>query len=153
MPESPEPAAMERRITLRLLAYWEKIRGERAMPAESDLSSEDISDLWRDCFLVHIEDPAKAEYEYKYLGANIITAYRDGISDGDHSLVSPNAGKLAKCYAQVIINCHPLLDEGEFKNSRGEIIKYRQCLLPLGVDQQVRAIFGGMRFKAFPSNS
>ena len=41
----PQPA-FERRIPLRLLAYWEKLRQGRPMPVERDVVPDDIRDLW-----------------------------------------------------------------------------------------------------------
>lgn len=149
---APIPSGAERRITLRLLAYWEKLRGERDMPTEEDIDPDDIQDLWDSCFLIHVKDLAKPDYNYTYLGQAIIDAYRYGLSDDEETgLISPNAGKLANGYNQVVITAKPLLEEGEFRNLNNQIVKYRQCLLPLGEEQRVKAIFGGMRFKIFPN--
>ena len=44
----------------------------------------------------------------------------------------------------------PVIDEGEFINRDGHVVKYRQCLIPLAKDSYtVDSIFGGMRFKVF----
>ncbi len=142
--------AIERRITLRLLAYWEKLRGERPMPAEAEINPADIEDLWDHCLLVRIEDLEKEGYNYTYLGEAIINAYRHGLSQSDPaSSVSPNADTLSHSYARVIATRKPVMEEGEFYNLRNEQVKYRQVLLPLGEGETVKAIFGGMRFKLF----
>lgn len=142
---------IERRITLRLLAYWEKLRGDRPMPREEDINPDDIADLWDSCFLIHVKDLIQQDYNYTYLGQAIIDAYTSGFSadDPNEGLVSPNAGKLAHSYARVIATMKPVLEEGEFKNAHNDTVKYRQCLLPLGDDGEIKAIFGGMRFKIF----
>lgn len=155
MTEAAEPAPQahpsERRITLRLLAYWEKIRGDRELPAEVDIRSQDIEDLWDSCFLVRVADLDKPDYNYTYLGKDIVEAYRSGLSAGDPgAMVSPNARKLSAGYNRVIVTAKPLLEEGEFRNLHNDIVKYRQCLLPLGEEGAVTAVFGGMRFKIFP---
>lgn len=140
--------AGERRITLRLLAYWEKLRAGRDMPSEEDIDPDDIGDLWDHCFLIHIKDLQKEGYHYTYLGSEIKKAYQGGLSDADtNGLVSPNAVKLADCYMEIMHSGKPLVDEGEFRNSHGDMVKYRQCLLPLGASGQVDTIFGGMRYK------
>lgn len=142
--------AHERRITLRLLAYWEKIRGSKPMPREQDIDPDDIQDLWDNCLLIHTKDLGQADYNFTYIGSKIIEAYTGNIAESDHSqLVSVNAGKLAACYRQVVESRKPLTDEGEFINLHGDLIKYRQCLLPLGEGDTVSAIFGGMRYKVF----
>ncbi len=142
---------LERRITLRLVAYWERLRDGREMPTENDINPDDIDDLWDHCFMIHVADLKKSDYNYIYLGDAIIEAYQGKLSDDDSaSVVSLNAGKLAQSYGRVISECRPVIEEGEFINLVGDTVKYRQCLLPLGVDGRVDAVFGGMRYKVFP---
>lgn len=143
-----ETSALERRITLRLIAYWERLRKQNAMPVEADIDPSDLHDLWGYCFLIHVKDLDKPDYNYTYLGKEIQRAYQGDLAGDDAgAIASPNAGKLADSYAKVIETCAPLLDEGEFVNLHNEVVKYRQCLLPLGEGNKVDAIFGGMRFK------
>jgi hypothetical protein len=145
-------APMERRITLRLLAYWEKQRLGRLMPTEQDIDPEDLRDLWDSCFLVRVVDLAKSDYNYTYLGQAIADAYCHGmLKDDPEGMVSPSAHRLARNYARVVGTCKPLLEEGEFVNLKQEMVKYRQCLLPLGTDGQIESIFGGMHFRIFPA--
>ncbi|MDX1975419.1 MAG: PAS domain-containing protein [Rickettsiales bacterium] len=146
-------ASLERRITLRLLSYWEKQRRGRDMPTEQDIDPQDVRDLWPNCFIVHVEDLGKADYQYSFLGEAIARAYQGNLLDGSTTLVgTPYADRLNACYSEVIINRKPLIDEGEFRNIHQETIKYRQCLLPLGDEDGVTAIFGGMRYKIFSTN-
>ena len=142
---------LERRITLRLMAYWEKIRQGRDMPSENDIDPDDIGDLWDNCFLIQIRDLEKSDYNYTYLGTAIIEAYRGNLTeDYPAELIALNANKLDGHFREVIINKHPVIHEGEFTNLSGSLVKYRQCLLPLSHDlTNVDAIFGGMRFKIF----
>lgn len=140
----------ERRITLRLLAYWERLRRGRLMPEESDINPDDIRDLWDCCFLLHAADLDMTDYNFTYLGQAIIDAYQHGASKGGASgVITPNARTLTPGCRQVVESCKPLLEEGEFSNLSEENVRYRQCLLPLGRDRRVEAIFGGMRFKIF----
>jgi hypothetical protein len=139
----------ERRVTLRLLAYWEKLRGAREMPEENDINPDDILDLWDYSFMLHVSDLQKTDYNYVYLGPAIIEAYQGGLQ-GDEAaqhVVSLNARLLAPACQQVVATRRPVLDEGEFRNAMQKRVLYRQCLLPLGRDDTVEAIFGGMRFK------
>lgn len=139
----------ERRITLRLLAYWEKLRQNRPMPDETDINPDDISDLWDSCFLVHVKDLDKPDYNYTYLGEAISSAYFHGIAKSSTGMASPNAGNMSAGYAKVIETLKPLIEQGEFINHNQETVKYRQCLLPLGKDGKIEAIFGGMHYKIF----
>lgn len=142
-------SGMERRLTLRLLNYWEDIKGDKFLPHENDIDPDQLSDLWEYCFVIQVRDLDKSDYNYTYLGTAIREAYTAGIDNEDPDIASPNANKLTLKYQHVITTVQPVLEEGEFNNMRGQIIKYRQCLLPLGTDRTVEAIFGGMRFKIF----
>jgi hypothetical protein len=145
-------SGIERRLTLRLVAYWERLRGPRQMPSENDIDPEDLEELWDYCFLVQVRDLAKQDYNYTYLGSAIVEAYRSGLdADDPCSLVALNANKLTSSYHQVISARAPVIEEGEFRNLHGDIVKFRQCMLPLSHGTDVEAIFGGMRFKIFPS--
>ncbi len=144
----PDKQFVERRLALPLVAYWERLRGGRPMPSENDIDPEDLAELWDYCFLVQVADLAKEECNYTYLGSAIVEAYRGGLSDDDPAaLVAPDAKKLAFNYTRVINTKLPVIEEGEFSNLRGDTVKFRQCMLPLGKGQEVEAIFGGMRFK------
>jgi hypothetical protein len=150
----PETSILERRITLRLIAYWEKLRKDNKMPAEADIDPDYLQDLWDYCFLIHVRDLSKPDYNYTYLGSAIQKAYQGDLEGDENSdIASPNASKLVTSYNKVIESCAPLVDEGEFRNLHNDVVKYRQCLLPLGEGDTVDAIFGGMRFKVFARNA
>jgi len=142
MADSP----LERRATLRLLAYWEKLRGGRLMPSERDIKADDIADLWPSCFLVHGAGKAPAEYRYSYMGEAVAEICRFGC---EHDSVALHPQDELQGFAQVFATGKPLIDEGEFLNAAQEIVRFRRCLLPLGEDGAVQAIFGVARFRLF----
>lgn len=143
-------AAVERRITLRLIAYWEKLRKDGVMPREEDIDPDDLQELWDYCFLIHTKDLAKKDYNYTYLGIELQKAYQGDLKEADGFDITPlNAKKLSGNYDIVINTQKPLISEGEFINLNNNLVKYRECLLPLGRSDKVEAIFGGMRFKVF----
>jgi hypothetical protein len=145
----PQPF-VERRIPLRLLAYWEKLRDGREMPSESDVVPDDIRDLWDNCFIIHLKDVKSSNYRYSYLGRKIIEAYRSGISDNSsvESMI-PSAGMLDG-YVTVQKTHKPLIEAGEFSTINNHPVRYRQCLLPLGDGKEVKAILGALHMKVFP---
>lgn len=137
----------ERRITLRLLAYWERKRGTRAMPLETDFDPADIADLWEYCFIAHTQKIGQPGYSFSYLGRAIADVYHEGsASSGNGAVASPNMDILAAGYKEVVEHAKPLVTEGELTNPHGDLFKYRQVLLPLGENGVVKAVFGGMRF-------
>ncbi len=137
-----ELPALERRITLRLLAYWERLRGARPMPLEQEIDPDHLQDVWESCFLMHINDISQKDHQYLYLGELL----REWLGHPD---ASQNIAILKEGYPKVAATGRPLVEEGEFLNAQGKLVKFRQCLLPLGAEGQVQAILGGVRFKQF----
>lgn len=149
--ESTPATGQERRITLRLLAYWEQLRGERDFPHEREIEPEALADLWDHCFLIRTRDLSNTfDYNFTYLGSAIRNAYLSGmLDDAFTGLISPNASQLSCSFGKVLETRSPIMEDGEFRNLRGQVVKFRQALLPFGEVGDITAIFGGMRFKIF----
>ena len=125
---------VERRFNLRLYEYWLEVRGEKPYPREDDIDPDALKDYWDQCFLIQTRDIDQGgNYNYTYLGKAISEAYRLGVLDlRTGAIVAPTASHTEEKFERVRASGQPILEEGEFNNSRGKRIKYRQCLLPLG---------------------
>ncbi len=138
------------RINEQLEHYWNEIRGSRAMPLEEDVSIPALKDIWDHCFLVNVH-PDK--FAYSYLGPKLIEAYGDDLTGKEiaQTLLEPHPTSLYAEFQQVVEGGKPRIDESEFKNTRGQLVKYRACILPLGSDghEGVAYLLGGMKWKAF----
>lgn len=145
------PAAAERRLTMRLMKYWQGLCKGALMPQEDAIDPDSVSDLWPKCFLIQTFDITHhRDMNFTYLGEEIIRAYQDGLmSEGENMLVSPNPSRLALFFHQVMESAAPVEAEGEFLALDGRVVRYRQCLMPIGRGDEVQAIFGGMSFKAY----
>lgn len=146
-------AGAHQRIHELLQEYWEKLRGARAFPSESQVDPAALASVWDACFLVHTDDKARADgYKFSYMGTRLIEAFGDdytGREVCDH-LANPAHPDLANHLNAVVQGKKPVLVESQFRNSRGMVVKYRCCLLPLGAtDTQVDFILGGMKWKAY----
>jgi hypothetical protein len=142
----------ERRRTIRLIAYWDEIRNGRSMPVEDDIDPdhEALQDIWYQCFIVQVRDFINEEFNYTYLGPGIIDAYREELVDHHESeIVSLQAAKLMDIYQQIMREKRPLIHCGEFTDSNGNLVKFRQCLLPFGRNDKVDVIFGHMTYQLF----
>lgn len=140
----------ERRLTLRLLRYWQELRGIRPMAEEPDIDPDILGEDWGFCFLLQSRDVANTQdYNFTYLGERILGAYFDReIDEHNELLVGPNAYRLGSHFARVIDTAAPVIDEGEFLTLQGRRVLFRQVLLPLGApDKGVESIFGGMNYK------
>jgi hypothetical protein len=142
--------AISHRINQRLQDYWESVRGEKRIPNESDIVSEDLADIWEHCFLIDVKNSG---FEYDYLGSSIIDAYGDDLRGREicETLVYPHPPSLLKTFRSVVNTAKPVIDESQFKNNKGQQIRYRSCVLPLGKVGQVGVQFllGGMKWKAY----
>ena len=143
----------ERRQALSLVHYWDHLRGERPMPIEDELDMEHdlVKHIWDQCFVVQLRDvnTGRPEFNYTYLGPTIVSAYDDELAGAEvEGMVSLNASKLMGAYQEVIDTVRPVLHTGEFDNGRGSVIKFRQCLLPLGVEN-VDVILGYLNYYVY----
>ena len=140
----------KRRLTQRLLDYWNEKRGDRAMPEENDIDPDELATDWDYCFLLQARDIFNIQdYNFTYLGTGITQAYFDNLFDEHNEfLIGPNAYHLSNHFDKVLQTKAPVMDEGEFCTLQGRCIRYRQVLLPLGdVQGSITAIFGGMSHK------
>lgn len=141
---------VERRITQRVLRYWEQVCRGRPMPEESDIDPDALGDDWPHCFLLQTRDIEHVEqFNFTYLGDGILQAYKRARIDPDNLfLVGPNAFHLAPHFRKVVETASPLIEESDFIADTGVRVFYRQCLLPIGAPGKgVEAIFGVMLFK------
>lgn len=139
-----------RRLTDRLLRYWNDCRGVRSMPEENDIDPDAIGDDWPYCFLLQVRDLINIQdYNFTYLGAKISQAYFDTAIDQYNAfVVGPNAHCLSHHFKQVIATEAPLIDSGEFLTLHANRMLYRQVLLPLGNENDgVVSILGAMNYK------
>lgn len=143
-PDRPTPA--DSRITNILMKHWGNIRGTRVLPAESELDPAILEGILDNCFLIRAEGIMEGKYHYKYLGKNIMNAYGSDLTKRQGN-EKENPLTYKKKIEQVLESKLPIIDEGEFVNIQGHIVKYRLCLVPLGTGETVESVLGGMRFK------
>lgn len=140
-----------KRINEQLLGYWEQKKGSRQYPMESDINPDEIENIWESCFLVQIEEDGS--YRYTYLGHSLIEAYGDDLNNKEvcEKLIYPTSMSLTHKFDEVRSEMRPVIEDSEFTNTRGMLIKFRSCMLPLGKSgvNGVAYILGGMKWKAF----
>jgi len=144
---------MHHRAHERLREYWDKLRGIRDFPHESEINPDDIADIWDSCFLISIDDVTRrVGYRYSYLGEHLVEAFGDNSDNPEVALrllstsIVPNAKKMD----EVIEKKQPVIDDGEFVNRYNMKVRYRTCLVPFGYENgQVSHIFGAMRWRMY----
>lgn len=60
----------ERRLVLRVLAYWQDLRGNRQFPAATDIAAEVVGVDWRNCALLDIH-PSNISIRVACVGQNL----------------------------------------------------------------------------------
>ena len=143
----------QRRINEVLSSYWHMQCDGRPFPMETDIDIDTIHDIWDSCFLVRL-DPHMADrrYTYLYLGPSLVDAYGGTLEDREicENLVFPSTMSLVHRFDEVVNAAKPILDEGEFVNSRNIPVRYRSIMLPLGQPNgKIGFILGGMRWKSY----
>jgi hypothetical protein len=141
----PRPA----RIHEQLQQYWHELRGERALPLESEINTDALGAAWAACFLVSVHD---GTFTYDYLGPALRAAYGDDAATREiaQALVYPHPPSLLATFQRACREAVPIIDEGEFTNRHGTLVRSRCCVLPLGARGRkgVAFLLGGMKWKA-----
>ncbi len=139
------------RINEELQQYWHELKGERALPLEHEINTETLKDIWGSCFLLSVRP--NGSFAYDYLGKDLLAAYGDDITGREitETLVYPHPPTLFTRFQEVVNTRQPAMDENEFTNSRGSVVKYRSCVLPFTAHGRTDVAFllGGMKWKAF----
>lgn len=136
-----------------LKAYWNDLRGDLPFPKENDLDPDVIADIWESCFLISNDDVTRRiGYRYSFLGSDLIGAFGDDVTNRDVALKLLSTARVpnARKFDEVIEKKHAVMDEAEFVNLMGMNVRYRACLLPLGLPNgELTHIIGCMRWKAY----
>ncbi len=147
----------ERRVSEMLMSYWNKLKGDRPVPEERELDIQEIEEFWDSCFMIEITYRGdECDYKYSYLGPSIVDAYGDDLTGKEvyNHLIAPYTTMLIAKFEVVVEDLQPVQDESEFVNLKGELVRYRQCLVPLGgVDGNIGFIMGSMMWKKYDLTS
>lgn len=140
----------ERRITHRLVDYWQQIKGNKLLPSERDIDAEDIADMWRDCFILSVASDTltgEKSCSYTYVGEGVMALYTAEEGSSGTLLTLPYE-KLAAIYDEMCLTKLPVVEQVENFMGGYWHFHYRQCLLPLGTEEGVvDGMLGGMRYK------
>lgn len=143
------PTGRERRISNRLISYWNEIRNDSLLPKESDVDPSALQDVWDNCFLIKVQtDNSHSNFVFEFLGKNLIDAYGQDITGQQFSSSLARGNRNVLSAVMEVMRTHqPVVHEMEYDNEIGDLVKYRMCLLPLtGSDGYMQYILGGMRW-------
>jgi hypothetical protein len=146
-------AMEERRINRILTAYWTELKGKRSYPSEKEINPDALKDIWDCCFMLKITGGSFQQPDYTpvYMGQNIITIHESTHADNEiyRQLMQPPYGQVYRQAKKMLVTRIPMVDEGEFANSNNMMVKYRLCVMPLGENDAIDHILGGVRWLAY----
>ncbi len=148
--ENQMPSGMERRLVLRLLAYWRKLCDSRRFPSPADLNPDDIPDMWPYCFVLDLAGPGQNPV-FRSLGTAFVgdmALVGDGISQVRSATL---IGSAVAYVPEVVTRQVPISRGGEFASDDGLQVLYRSILLPLSNDgTEITALLGAANSRELP---
>lgn len=123
----------ERRLVMRMLARWTDIKGDRPMPALSDIDPQAIGEDWRCCAIVAV-GAERASSRLSHVGADLAPE-GDPAAGKEVREIAFNTllGAAAANLDWVLDRKAPLSLGGEMITPQGPFL-YRYILLPLSED-------------------
>lgn len=145
----------EKRLTTRLMAYWEQIKGDSHCPGYQQLNPSALDDIWHNCLALRVQPSTgkRRSYTYVHCGETISQAIGKDLTGQTMTTnmkFFPGA-KIIKRIDDVVEQASPtpLLDDGQFVNEAGKVVKYRACLLAFGANGEVAHVVIGVSWRAF----
>lgn len=145
----------EKRLTTRLIAYWEQIKADQPFPAYQQLNPAALDDIWDNCLALQAQPLSGNLRPYVYVHCGQTVAQAIGHDLRGQTMTTnmkffPGA-KIIKRVDEVTSQSlpSPLLDDGQFVNDAGKVVKYRACLLAFGANGVVSHVLIGVSWRAF----
>ena len=141
----------DRRLTTRLIKYWERLRKDEALPPFNRFNSGAIQDIWDTCFHVSVQ-PGSQMFHYQYMGPKIVDAYGVNLTGSDISekLRHIPGSQFFQKMDNLLEEYTPMENQGQFINEKNKTVKYRSCMVPFGTDEKgVTDVIAGLSWKAF----
>jgi hypothetical protein len=139
----------ERRLNMRLMAFWWDRRSNRRLPTLKDFDPETLADIWPHCFTLVSRDPPQKSV-FRFIG----DAVAESLSGAEGKITVDSLTKdslldhATRNLDEVLEQKVPVVTSGEYVDPRGNAIIYRSILLPFSSDQEtIDSVVGGARCK------
>ncbi len=130
----PKSVAADRRLTMRLMAQWHELRGNRRCPLASEFLSSIPPELLPDCF--NFVSGRSLDEGKLSLGSNVVRI--SGITKTSLLLAEVPGNTLLGTAIRSLedaLKGTPITESGEFEDGRSQRYRYRAILLPLEDDE------------------
>lgn len=131
------PMGMERRLVLRLLAYWRGLlRDGEAMPSFLAVDPSSMGDIWPHCFVLDVMGH-EADPVFRQVGASFATHAPIDLVGRRVSEAPENtlAHASVSYVREVVAKAVPVSRGGEFRKQNGASVLYRSIVLPMSDDR------------------
>ena len=137
----------ERRLVLRLMAYWDDLRDDRRFPTMAEIDPDIIGDDWAHCYLLEAASPP-INSSFKHVGTIFDPEMPEhGV---DTMLDCPHGTLLhaATHYLDRVLQKKVPISLGGSATLGPDPVLYRSVLLPLSEDgETVDHVLGGANYK------
>ncbi|MBN8531424.1 MAG: PAS domain-containing protein [Alphaproteobacteria bacterium] len=151
---SQEPlktTGQERRITFRLLSYWNRIRADREMPSLGDVNVDEITEIWHFSFVIDISKGLD-EARFHYFGPELVNIFEANHTDELLRHAMEQDTKLENTlgfYPKVVERRAPVSESSEFFLENKEV-RYRSLIVPFSGDgKTIDYLMGTTNYKIF----
>ena len=134
----------ERRLVLRLLRYWEMLRGERSCPAAGDIDPAALGTDWDDCVTIDLRDPAGPVY--RHVGGRLhADAWPSAAGSAVADAPPGSLLRVSTSFVAMVKERHaPVSIGGQYDSPDNGVVLYRAILMPLSSDgRAIDMLFGG----------
>lgn len=141
----------ERRVTFRLLSYWNRMRGEREFPSLADIDITVIPELWHHTFTIEVHADL-SHCKFQNFGPELSHIF--GTSYAGEPVMDALAGdfKLESTigyFPEVLRRREPVADSSQFY-LEGDEVKYRSLIVPLSSNgRDIDYLLGTTNYKVF----
>lgn len=145
------PYNPEQRLSFRLISYWQRVRGERAMPSLADINIAEIQEIWHFSFTINVSSQDLDEHEFLYFGPELIGIFRtdftgEKVSEAMNDIIINNT---IGSYTKTIEKREPTMESSSFHYDDKEF-RYRSLFVPLSSDGvNIDYIMGTTNYKIF----
>ena len=146
------PQELERRLVLRLLAYWRSVLNGRAFPSFAEIDPGRIADIWPHCFVVELAGERR-EPVFRAFGRDL-AMHANASLIGRRVAEAPTDSLLAVASAQVaevLDKGVPVSRGGGYPGTNRSTILYRSILLPMSDDgKSINGLLGAVNCREVP---
>lgn len=135
----------ERRLVLRLLRYWETLRGDRPCPVAADIDPAALGADWDDCVTIDLRDPAAGPV-YRHVGGRLHADAWPSAAGGAVADAPPGSLlRFATSFVGMVVDRQtPVSIGGQYESADSGVMLYRAILMPLSSDgRAIDMLFGG----------